>query len=71
MTLLTDAVVLETKERKRLALGAHDNPARPALKMARREISRQQVRLRRGEERRPAHETVVATACGHHLDGGA
>ena len=35
MTLLADAVVLETKERKRLALSAHDHPAVPALKIAR------------------------------------
>jgi GNAT superfamily N-acetyltransferase len=35
MALLTDAVVLETKERKRLALGSHDHPIVPALKIAR------------------------------------
>lgn len=39
MTLLADAVVLETKERKRLALGAHDHPAVPALKIARLAIA--------------------------------
>jgi GNAT superfamily N-acetyltransferase len=35
MALLSDAVVLETKERKRLALGSHDHPIVPALKIAR------------------------------------
>jgi hypothetical protein len=35
MALLADAVVLETKERKRLALGSHDHPIVPALKIAR------------------------------------
>lgn len=35
MALLADAVVLETKERRRLALGAHDHPIVPAVKIAR------------------------------------
>lgn len=35
MTLLADAVILETKERKRLALSSRDHPAVPALKIAR------------------------------------
>jgi GNAT superfamily N-acetyltransferase len=35
MTLLTDAVVLETKERKRLALTSRDHPSVPAIKIAR------------------------------------
>lgn len=39
MTLLADAVVLETKERKRLALVASDHPAVPALKIARLGVS--------------------------------
>lgn len=39
VTVLADAVVLETKERKRLALAAHDHPAVPALKIARLAVS--------------------------------
>lgn len=39
MTLLADAIVLETKERKRLALSAHDHPAVAALKIARLAVS--------------------------------
>lgn len=35
MSMLADAVVLETKERKRLSLSARDHPAVPALKIAR------------------------------------
>ena len=35
MSMLADAVVLETKERKRLSLSAHDHPTVPALKIAR------------------------------------
>jgi GNAT superfamily N-acetyltransferase len=35
ITLLADAVVLETKERKRLALSSQDHPSVPALKVAR------------------------------------
>jgi ribosomal protein S18 acetylase RimI-like enzyme len=38
-TLLADSIVLETKERKRLALGSHDHPAVPALKIARLGVS--------------------------------
>jgi GNAT superfamily N-acetyltransferase len=40
MTLLADAVVLETKERKRLALSATDHPTVPALKIARLAVAR-------------------------------
>jgi GNAT superfamily N-acetyltransferase len=39
MALLSDAIVLETKERKRLALSAHDHPIVPALKIARVAVS--------------------------------
>ena len=39
VALLADAVVLETKERKRLALGSHDHPIVPALKIARLGVS--------------------------------
>jgi len=39
MALLSDAIVLETKERKRLALGAGDHPIVPAVKIARLAIS--------------------------------
>ncbi|HWA70683.1 MAG TPA: GNAT family N-acetyltransferase [Polyangiaceae bacterium] len=35
MSMLADAVVLETKERKRLSLSSHDHPGVPALKIAR------------------------------------
>jgi hypothetical protein len=35
ITLLADAVVLETRERKRLALSSQDHPVVPALKIAR------------------------------------
>lgn len=39
MTVLADAVVFETKERKRLALSTHERPAVPALKIARLGVS--------------------------------
>jgi GNAT superfamily N-acetyltransferase len=48
MTLLADAVVLETKERKRLALSSQDHPSVPALKVARLAV----------------HETFRATHAG-------
>jgi len=35
MSMLADAVVLETKERKRLSLSSQDHPSVPALKIAR------------------------------------
>jgi ribosomal protein S18 acetylase RimI-like enzyme len=35
ITILTDAVVLETRERKKLALSSHDHPVVPAIKIAR------------------------------------
>jgi ribosomal protein S18 acetylase RimI-like enzyme len=39
VSLLVDAVVLETRERKKMALGAHDHPIVPALKVARLGVS--------------------------------
>jgi ribosomal protein S18 acetylase RimI-like enzyme len=39
MTVLADAIVLETKERKRLALATHDHPAVAAMKIARLAVS--------------------------------
>lgn len=39
MAVLSDAIVLETKERKRLALGAGDHPIVPAVKIARLGVS--------------------------------
>ncbi|MDC0749761.1 GNAT family N-acetyltransferase [Polyangium mundeleinium] len=39
VSLMTDSVTLETKERKLLALGHHDHPVIPALKIARLGVS--------------------------------
>jgi GNAT superfamily N-acetyltransferase len=63
MTLLADAVGLETRERKRLALSSTDHPSVPALKIARLAVGRE-VRL----ERRGAGTALVAIAYAMALD---
>lgn len=59
MALLADAVVLETRERKRLALGAHDHPSVPALKIAR-------LTVRGGARNTPRHRERARPDCARH-----
>jgi GNAT superfamily N-acetyltransferase len=63
MTLLADAVVLETKERKRLALSTTDHPSVPALKIARLAVAGDFRAARRG-----AGTALVAVAYAIALD---
>lgn len=48
VSLLSDAIVLATRERKRLALSVHDHPIVPALKIARLGISAEFRQSHRG-----------------------
>jgi ribosomal protein S18 acetylase RimI-like enzyme len=48
VSLMNDAIVLETRERKSLALSSHDHPVVPALKIARLGVSQQFRQSHRG-----------------------
>ena len=63
LSLLVDAVVLETRERKKLALGSHDHPIVPALKVARLGVSASFRAMNRG-----AGEALMSFAFVSALD---